>query len=123
MRLCHDMREIATLALVAFCRAGGGSAAFTCAPHKPQPFTTTLRSPRSDAQNRMHMTMDPDDEEDEQIRPYRNRSLAWTKRYRKLNPYEQVRKRVIGFGHRSKDDWDEAVVGNMYDSKYQWVPT
>lgn len=70
----------------------------------------TLRCPRLEAPN--HMNMNPDDEDDAdevRIRPYRNRSLAWTMRYRKLNPYEQVRKRVIGFGHRSKDDWDEAV--------------
>lgn len=72
----------------------------------------TLRCPRLEAPN--HMNMNPDDEDDAdevRIRPYRNRSLAWTMRYRKLNPYDQVRKRVIGFGHRSKDDWDEAVVG------------
>jgi hypothetical protein len=52
---------------------------------------------------------DDDDGDDSSIKPYRNRSLAWTKRYRQLNPYEVCRKRVIRFGHRSKEDWDEAV--------------
>ena len=61
------------------------------------------------------------DEEDEStIKPYRNRSLAWTKRYRKLNPYEKVRARVISFGHRSKDDWDEAVSSGQLG---QYVPS
>jgi len=51
-----------------------------------------------------------DDDDDEiTVKAYRNRSLAWTLRYRKLNPYEQARARVINFGHRSKADWDEAV--------------
>ena len=52
---------------------------------------------------------DCDDDELETIKPYRNRSLSWTLRYRKLNPYEKARARVLGFGHRSKADWDEAV--------------
>jgi hypothetical protein len=49
------------------------------------------------------------DDGDIPVRPYRNRSMAWTLRYRQLNPYEVARARVISFGHRSKDDWDEAV--------------
>lgn len=63
-----------------------------------------------------------DDEEDEGafIKPYRNRSLAWTKRYRKLNPYERVRARVISFGHRSKSDWDDAVSSGQLG---QYVPS
>ena len=53
---------------------------------------------------------DDDDDDDEiTIKPYRSRSLAWTKRYRKLNPYEKCRQRVLQFGHRSKEDWDEAM--------------
>ncbi|CAJ1953962.1 unnamed protein product [Cylindrotheca closterium] len=52
---------------------------------------------------------DDDDDDETTIKPYRNRSLAWTKRYRKLNPYETCRGRVLQFGHRSKEDWDEAV--------------
>ena len=50
-----------------------------------------------------------EDEDEIPVKAYRNRSIAWTLRYRQLNPYEVARARVIGFGHRSKDDWDEAV--------------
>lgn len=50
-----------------------------------------------------------DDEDDEDIKPYGSRSLAWTKRYRRLLPYEECRRRVLTFGHRSKADWDECV--------------
>ena len=52
---------------------------------------------------------DVDDDDEDAIQPYGNRSLAWTKRYRKLNPYEKVRQRVLAFGHRSKADWDDCV--------------
>lgn len=52
---------------------------------------------------------DDNDNDEIAIKPYRNRSLAWTKRYRKLNPYEKCRQRVLQFGHRSKEDWDEAM--------------
>ena len=52
---------------------------------------------------------DDDEDDDDDIKPYGNRSLAWTKRYRKLLPYEEARKRVLSFGHRSKEDWDECV--------------
>lgn len=72
-----------------------------------------------------------DDVENISVKPYRNRSLRWTKRYRTLNPYEKARARVISFGHRSKSDWDEAVssgqlgqyVPNYPDEMYapEWV--
>ncbi|KAL3787402.1 hypothetical protein HJC23_001799 [Cyclotella cryptica] len=62
-----------------------------------------------------------DSDDDEFIvKPYRNRSLAWTLRYRKLNPYEQARARVISFGHRSKADWDDAVSSGQLG---QYVPS
>ena len=60
------------------------------------------------------------DEDEYTIKPYRNRSLAWTVRYRTLNPYEKVRARVISFGHRSKDDWDDAVSSGQLG---QYVPS
>lgn len=63
---------------------------------------------------------DNDDDHEPTIKPYRNRSLAWTQRYRKLNPYEKARARVISFGHRSKDDWDEAASSGQLG---QYVPT
>jgi hypothetical protein len=62
-----------------------------------------------------------DDDDDVAIKPYGNRSLAWTKRYRRLNPYETVRDRVIRhFGHRSKSDWDECVANGWQG---QYVPS
>ncbi|KAL7514377.1 hypothetical protein ACHAXN_011558 [Cyclotella atomus] len=80
-----------------------------------QPFKIPCSaSYRADANN------DTDIEEDEiEIKPYRNRSLAWTLRYRRLNPYERARARVISFGHRSKEDWDEAVSSGQLG---QYVP-
>lgn len=60
-----------------------------------------------------------DDDDEPVIKPYRNRSLRWTLNYRRLNPYEKVRRRVIGFGHRSKNDWDEAVSSGQLG---QYVP-
>ncbi|KAL3765965.1 hypothetical protein ACHAW5_011362 [Stephanodiscus triporus] len=62
---------------------------------------------------------DYNDEDEPAVRPYRNRSLAWTLRYRRLNPYDKVRARVISFGHRSKDDWDDAVSSGQLG---QYVP-
>jgi hypothetical protein len=38
---------------------------------------------------------------------YGNRSLSWTRRYRKLLPYEFARKSVIRLGLRSRDEWEE----------------
>jgi hypothetical protein len=60
------------------------------------------------------------DDDDVAIKPYRNRSLAWTKRYRALLPYERARARVISFGHRSKSDWDDAVSSGQLG---QYVPS
>lgn len=65
--------------------------------------------------------IDDEDDDDNTIKPYGNRSLAWTKRYRRLNPYEKVRDRVIrNFGHRSKQDWDECVANGWHG---QYVPS
>ena len=64
---------------------------------------------------------DNEDEDDEvTIKPYRNRSLAWTKKYREAIPYETARARVISFGHRSKSDWDDAVSSGQLG---QYVPS
>lgn len=56
---------------------------------------------------------DLEDDDDLPIQPYGNRSLAWTRRYRRLNPYEKVRQRVLTFGHRSKEDWDDCVASGL----------
>ena len=67
--------------------------------------------------------LEEDDDDDEiPIKPYQNRSLAWTKRYRKLNPYETCRHRVLQFGLRSKEDWDEAVESGQL-GQYWYVPS
>ena len=77
-----------------------------------------LRESSIEDENYIHN--DYDDDDDETIKPYRNRSLAWTIRYRTLNPYEKVRARVINnFGHRSKEDWDEAMSSGLLG---QYVP-
>ncbi|KAL9190823.1 LOW QUALITY PROTEIN: hypothetical protein ACHAXT_000529 [Thalassiosira profunda] len=62
-----------------------------------------------------------DDGDEPAIKPYRNRSLYWTLNYRKANPYEKARARVLGFGHRSKDDWDEARA--QLGQSGQYVPS
>ena len=56
---------------------------------------------------------DDDCDDDVPIKPYGNRSLAWTRRYRRLNPYEKVRNRVMTFGHRHKADWDDCVSSGL----------
>ncbi|KAL7495539.1 hypothetical protein ACHAWT_007235 [Skeletonema menzelii] len=61
-----------------------------------------------------------DGDDDVTIKPYRNRSLAWTKKYREAIPYEKARARVISFGHRSKSDWDDAVSSGQLG---QYVPS
>ena len=61
-----------------------------------------------------------DEDDDVTIKPYRNRSLAWTKKYREAIPYEKARARVISFGHRSKSDWDDAVSSGQLG---QYVPS
>jgi len=62
---------------------------------------------------------DDDDDDDSTVQPYGNRSLQWTQRYRKLIPYEEARRRVLKFGHRSKEDWDECVMNGWQG---QYVP-
>ena len=63
---------------------------------------------------------DIEDDDEPTIKPYRNRSLSWTLRYRALNPYDKARQRVINnFGHRSKEDWDEAMSSGLLG---QYVP-
>ena len=85
--------------------------------------TTLLFAAGSEGDTNIDSGDDFDDdfgEEDDAIQPYGNRSLAWTKRYRKLNPYEKCRQRVLSFGHRSKEDWDEAVESGQLGS---YVPS
>jgi len=48
---------------------------------------------------------DYDDEED--VQPYGNRTLHWTKRYRRLVPYEAARRTAMRLGLRSKEEWED----------------
>ncbi|CAJ1949009.1 unnamed protein product [Cylindrotheca closterium] len=48
-----------------------------------------------------------DDDDDPLITPYGNQTLAWTKRYRKLVPYEAARLTAMKLGLRSKEEWDD----------------
>jgi hypothetical protein len=68
-------------------------------PRRDQEITNSSR--KDDDEN-------DDDENDVQL-PYRNRSLAWSNRYRRLIPYDQVRAKVIAMGFYSKEDWDEFI--------------
>ena len=52
---------------------------------------------------------DDDDDDGPSLQPYRNRSLAWTNKYRALLPYEQARSKVIAMGFYSKSDWDDCI--------------
>jgi hypothetical protein len=57
-----------------------------------------------------HSSSDDFTENDEENTiPYRNRSLAWTNRYRTLIPYEKARQEAISMGFYSKEEWDEYV--------------
>jgi len=58
---------------------------------------------------------DDDDDENEGQTPYRNRSLAWTNRYRKLIPYEKARAMAMTLGLQSEQDWDDFLeAGRVY---------
>ena len=61
-----------------------------------------------------------DNDDDEEIeKPYGNRSLAWTQKYRKLLPYEYARATAMNLGLRSKDEWDEYLAdGKVYHGPY-----
>lgn len=64
---------------------------------------------------------DPETTEDEadQEEAYGKRSLSWTRRYRRLLPYESARKSVMELGLRSKQEWDEYVQdGKVFHGPY-----
>lgn len=47
------------------------------------------------------------DDDDDSVTPYGSQTLAWTKRYRKLVPYEAARMTAMRLGLRSKEEWDD----------------
>lgn len=57
--------------------------------------------------------------EEDVPKPYRNRSIAWTQRYRSVVPYDTARKWVMELGLRSKAEWDEYVEdGKVFHRSY-----
>ena len=46
-------------------------------------------------------------DDDNDITPYKDRSLAWTKRYRKLIPYEAARLTAMRLGLCSEEEWED----------------
>ena len=50
---------------------------------------------------------DDDEDDDDNIKPYLNRTLGWTKRYRKLVPYANARQTAMRLGLRSKAEWED----------------
>jgi len=59
------------------------------------------------------------DDYEENEKPYGNRSLAWTQKYRKLFPYEYARTTAMNLGLRSKNEWDEYLAdGKVYHGPY-----
>lgn len=62
---------------------------------------------------------DDDDDTIEDERPYRNRSLAWTRKYRQLVSYEYARRCAMDLGLRSQEDWEEYCQdGKVYHGPY-----
>ena len=48
---------------------------------------------------------DEEDDDDETIKPYGSRSLAWTKRYRRLIPYHVARAQAVAMGMSTQEDY------------------
>lgn len=72
----------------------------------------------SEEEHRHHDEHENEDEEIEQT-AYGNRSLFWTRKYRTLIPYEHARRRAIGLGLRSKEEWNEYLEdGNLEHGSY-----
>lgn len=90
--------------------------------HRRRGHEFLLATPEQSNEGARNDDFDDDEGEDDdiEIKPYGSRSLAWTKRYRRLNPYETCRQRVMTFGHRSKADWDDACASGQLG---QYVPS
>lgn len=88
---------------------------------RAKPRQTLFQSAAAEGGKNIIDNEDDADDDDVAIKPYRNRSLAWTKRYRALLPYERARARVISFGHRSKSDWDDAVQAGSWVNTFQAI--
>lgn len=45
--------------------------------------------------------------DDDEVVAYLDRSLAWTKKYRRLVPYESARRTAMRLGLRSREEWED----------------
>jgi hypothetical protein len=52
---------------------------------------------------------EPNDDDVHEQSAYGRKSLGWTRKFRKLFPYETARRSVMDLGLRSKEEWDEYV--------------
>jgi hypothetical protein len=79
---------------------------FTRIGQSKQLILTSVSSNGNDDEVR-NFEINDTDEDISGVIPYQNRTLAWTKRYRMLVPYESARLTAMRLGLRSKDDWDD----------------
>lgn len=97
-----------------FCRIGGlqtGLDRSQSLPFHPNSATNRLRrsGARGDGAQVFSKSNECEDDDDNDDTAYGNRSISWTRRYRRLIPYEHARKSVMKLGLRSKEEWDEYV--------------
>ena len=63
------------------------------------------------------------DEEEENVTHYQGRSVTWTRRYRRLIPYEKARSRAMSLGLRSADEWDDFLNDGKVYQHGPYLPT
>ncbi|GKY96883.1 hypothetical protein MPSEU_000647400 [Mayamaea pseudoterrestris] len=61
---------------------------------------------------------DDDDDDEYYEKPYGNRSLAWTRRYRRLLPYQWARNEAMKLGLRTKEEWNDYLQDGVDRNKY-----
>lgn len=102
------------------------------AMHKASSLLSTRRYPTTwrlfDAANNDGDEDEDDDDDEIQQTAYGNRSLAWTKNYKRLIPYEFARAQAMSLGLSSKEEWQTHAHTGPYmisrpDEMYQeeWV--
>jgi hypothetical protein len=125
-----------TIVLLVVEKIDGTSASFIVAPITLQnryrhrigttgiyPSITTISAGHRMNDDDHHDDNDDDfDDEDDSSTAYGNRSLAWTRKYRELLPYEYARKQAMQLGLRCKEEWDDYLAdGKVYHGPY--LPT
>jgi len=80
-------------------------------PSTSRPFTLTLNPNVPISLTSLHLTNGNDTSfiggNDDGVIPYKNRTLAWTRRYRSLVPYESARLTAMRLGLGSKEEWED----------------